>query len=210
MKSLPKVGVVDYGTGNLRSVVKAFEFLGSSTRIVTKPSCLEKLDALVFPGQGTFDQCIRALGETGLDVAISQWIREDRPYFGICLGLQVLFEGSEEGSQSGLHLFSGRVKRFSLPEGIKIPHMGWNGVDWKLSAQDPMLRGLADGDQFYFVHSYHLCDEDKTLDVMKTHYGYPFTSGISRNNCFATQFHPEKSQSKGLQLYRNFLEKISQ
>lgn len=88
--------------------------------------------------------------------------------------------------------------------------MGWNGVDWKLSPRDPMLRGLADGDQFYFVHSYHLCDEDKRLEVMKTHYGYPFTSGISRNNCFATQFHPEKSQSKGLQLYRNFLEKISQ
>jgi len=209
VKSLPKVGVVDYGTGNLRSVIKAFEFLGAATRIVTKPSCLEKLDALVFPGQGTFDQCIRALGETGLDAAISQWIREDRPYFGICLGLQVLFEGSEEGSQSGLHLFSGRVKRFSLPEGIKIPHMGWNGVDWKLSARDPMLRGLTDGDQFYFVHSYHLCDEDKRLEVMKTHYGYPFTSGISRNNCFATQFHPEKSQSKGLQVYRTFLEKFS-
>ena len=172
-------------------------------------SCLEKLDALVFPGQGTFDQCIRALGETGLDAAISQWIREDRPYFGICLGLQVLFEGSEEGSQSGLNLFSGRVKRFSLPEGIKIPHMGWNGVDWKLSPRDPMLRGLADGDQFYFVHSYHLCDEDKRLEVMKTHYGYPFTSGISRNNCFATQFHPEKVRRKVCNYTGTFLKNPS-
>jgi imidazole glycerol-phosphate synthase subunit HisH len=210
VKSPRKVGVVDYGTGNLRSVVKAFEFLGTDARIVNKPSRMKNLDALVFPGQGTFDQCIRALRDTGLDAAITKWIQEDRPYFGICLGLQVLFEGSEEGKHSGLHLFSGRVKRFSLPEGIKIPHMGWNGVDWKLSAQDPMLRDLADGDQFYFVHSYHVVDEDKRLAVMKTQYGYPFTSGISYNNCFATQFHPEKSQSKGLQIYRNFLEKISQ
>ena len=207
MKPIPKVGVVDYGTGNLRSVVKAFEFLGSATRIVTQPSCLEQLDALVFPGQGTFDQCIRALGETGLDIAISQWIREDRPYFGICLGLQVLFEGSEEGSQSGLHLFSGRVKRFSLPKGIKIPHMGWNGVDWELPALDPMLRGLENGDQFYFVHSYSSMRRGQEAGGHEDSLRYPFTSGISHNNCFATQFHPEKSQSKGLQLYRNFLEK---
>lgn len=210
MKSPPKVGVVDYGTGNLRSVIKAFEFLGSETKIVTSPTEMEDLDALVFPGQGTFDQCIRSLRETGLDAAIIKWVQEDKPYFGICLGLQVLFEGSEEGESPGLGLFSGHVKRFILPEGMKIPHMGWNGVDWKLSAQDSMHQGLIDGDQFYFVHSYHVAGEDKRLDVMKTHYGYSFTSGISHNNCFATQFHPEKSQSKGLQIYRNFLEKISQ
>ena len=211
MKSSPKVGVVDYGTGNLRSVVKAFEFLGTGAKIVNHPSGMNDLDALVFPGQGTFDQCMQALGDTGLDDAIIKWIQADKPYFGICLGLQVLFEGSEEGTHSGLQVFSGRVKRFSsLPEGVKIPHMGWNGVKWELPLDDPMLRGLNDGDQFYFVHSFHLADEDEKLDLMKTKYGYSFTSGISFNNCFATQFHPEKSQAKGLQIYRNFLEKISQ
>lgn len=210
MKTLPQVGVVDYGTGNLRSVVKAFEFLGSDTRIVNDPAAIENLDALVFPGQGTFDQCMLALRKSGFDTVITQWIQEDKPFFGICLGLQVLFEGSEEGDSPGLGVFSGRVKRFSLPPGMKIPHMGWNGVDWKLSPEDPMLNGLTDGDQFYFVHSYHIVNEDKRVGVMETDYGYRFVSGISYHHCFATQFHPEKSQGKGLQLYRNFLEKISQ
>jgi imidazole glycerol-phosphate synthase subunit HisH len=208
VKSARKIGIIDYGTGNLRSVVKAFEFLGAQAQIITEPSQIDKIEALVFPGQGTFDQCIRALQRSALDKAIIRWIERGKPYFGICLGLQVLFERSEEGEQDGLAIFSGRVKRFSLPEGFKIPHMGWNSVDWELPPEDPMLRGLANGDQFYFVHSYHITDEDERLAVMKTDYGYPFTSGISFDNCFATQFHPEKSQAKGLQIYRNFLEKI--
>lgn len=209
MKAARKIGIIDYGTGNLRSVVKAFEFLGAQAHILAEPSQFDKMEALVFPGQGTFDQCIRALQKTALDEAIINWIEKDKPYFGICLGLQVLFEGSEEGQLPGLALFSGHVKRFSLPEGLKIPHMGWNAVDWELLPEDPMQRDLVNGDQFYFVHSYHITNEDEKLTVMKTNYGYPFTSGISYDNCFATQFHPEKSQAKGLQIYRNFLEKIA-
>ena len=208
MNAARKIGIIDYGTGNLRSVVKAFEFLGAQAKIITDPSQFDNMEALVFPGQGTFDQCIRALQRSALDEGIIRWIERGKPYFGICLGLQVLFERSEEGEQAGLGIFSGRVKRFSLPEGLKIPHMGWNAVDWELAPEDPMQRDLANGDQFYFVHSYHVADEDEKLGVMKTNYGYPFTSGISFENCFATQFHPEKSQAKGLQIYRNFLEKI--
>ena len=208
MKAARKIGIIDYGTGNLRSVVKAFEFLGAQAQIITEPSQFDKMEALVFPGQGAFDQCIRALQRSALDKGIIRWIERGKPYFGICLGLQVLFERSEEGEQEGLAIFSGRVKRFSLPAGLKIPHMGWNSVDWELPPEDPMLRDLANGDQFYFVHSYHVTDEDERLAVMKTDYGYSFTSGISFDNCFATQFHPEKSQAKGLQIYRNFLEKI--
>lgn len=209
MNAARKIGIIDYGTGNLRSVVKAFEFLGAEAGIITKPSEFEEIEALVFPGQGTFDQCIGALRRSALDEAIIRWIELGKPYFGICLGLQVLFEKSEEGEQEGLGIFSGYVKRFSLSGSFKIPHMGWNGVDWALSPDDPMRQGLTNGDQFYFVHSYHITNEDERLDVMKTNYGYPFTSGISCENCFATQFHPEKSQAKGLQIYRNFLEKIS-
>ena len=209
MNAARKIGIIDYGTGNLRSVVKAFEFLGAEAGIITEPSEFEEVEALVFPGQGTFDQCIRALRKSALDEALIRWIELGKPYFGICLGLQVLFERSEEGEQEGLGIFSGHVKRFSLPESLKIPHMGWNGVDWELPPEDPMRLGLENGDQFYFVHSYHITNEDERLDVMKTNYGYPFTSGISFENCFATQFHPEKSQAKGLQIYRNFLEKIS-
>ena len=204
-----KVGVIDYGTGNLRSVVKAFEYLGSDARIITSPSHLDSVQALVFPGQGTFDQCMVSLRKSSLDKSIIDWIEAGNPYFGICLGLQVLFDWSEEGTEKGLAIYSGHVKRFTLPENYKIPHMGWNAVEWNLSPTDPMQRNLTDADQFYFVHSYHVVKEDDRLSVMKTDYGYPFTSGISHENCFATQFHPEKSQTKGLQVYRNFLEKIS-
>ena len=209
MSAARKIGIIDYGTGNLRSVVKAFEFLGAEAHIVTEPSQFANMEALVFPGQGTFDQCIRALRLSSLDEAIIRWIELGKPYFGICLGLQVLFERSEEGEGEGLGIFSGYVKRFSISDELKIPHMGWNAVKWELPPGDPMTLNLANGDQFYFVHSYHVTSEDDKLDVMKTYYGYQFTSGISFGNCFATQFHPEKSQAKGLQIYRNFLEKIS-
>ena len=121
-----KIGVIDYGTGNLRSVVKAFEHLGSRVRVLQSPDGLENVDALVFPGQGTFDQCMDALQKTGFSKAIKEWILFGKPFFGICLGLQVLFEKSEEGEKPGLGLFRGIVKKFSLDCSYKIPHMGWN------------------------------------------------------------------------------------
>lgn len=204
-----KIGVVDYGTGNLRSVVKAFEFLGSEVTILREPDLAYKMEALVFPGQGTFDQCMEALSSSGFDELIKKWIGEDRPYFGICLGLQVLFENSEEGTLPGLGVFRGEVRRFVLDPSFKIPHMGWNGVSWNLPDNDPIRKNLNDGDQFYFVHSYHVVHTEKGLKTFSTNYGKTFTSGLQSSNCIATQFHPEKSQVKGLQLYRNFLEKLS-
>ena len=182
---MKKVGVIDYGTGNLKSVVKAFEHLGAEVSLIHVSKDADEVDAL-----------------------IKKWIVEDKPYFGICLGLQVLFCSSEEGSRKGLGLFDGKVKRFRLGIEYKIPHMGWNGVYWDKVQNNPLVRGLTGGDQFYFVHSYHIQQVSDNLTTFKTSYGYDFISGIYSGNCVATQFHPEKSQEKGLQLYRNFLEKV--
>lgn len=203
------IGVIDYGTGNLRSVVKAFEHIGASVTILKNPQLVERMNALVFPGQGTFDQCIHALKALGFDQVIKQWINQGRPYFGICLGLQVLFENSEEGSLPGLGIFGGRVKKFTTKTNLKIPHMGWNSVRWNLPVENPYRKNLKDGDQFYFVHSYHVVDAEPSLATFTTNYEKNFTSGILSDRCIATQFHPEKSQVKGLQLYRNFLDIIS-
>lgn len=204
------LAVIDYGMGNLRSVLRAFERVGGKPRLVTTPAEAATADALVFPGQGAIMDCMRLLKETKLDNAIREWIAADRPFFGVCLGLQALFEHSEEGDTPGLGVFPGQVVRFKLPESYKIPHMGWNNVRWNLpaggQAVDTMMEGIsADGDQFYFVHSYYAQPMNRALVWGETDYGGWFVSAIRRGNCFATQFHPEKSQAKGLQLYRNFL-----
>ena len=203
-----KVGVIDYGTGNLRSVVKAFEHLGANVSIFKDPTGIEEVDAIVFPGQGTFDQCMESLQESGLDSALQLWIKQGKPYFGICLGLQVLFETSEEGNLPGLNLFQGHVRKFTFETPMKIPHMGWNEVSWNVPDNHPLKNNLSDSDQFYFVHSYYLSNVSNDIITFETTYGFPFVSGILSGKCIATQFHPEKSQKKGLQLYRNFLEKI--
>jgi glutamine amidotransferase len=203
-----KIGVIDYGTGNLRSVVKAFEFIGADVSLIKETQDARDVDAMVFPGQGTFDQCIGSLKQTGLDILIKKWIEADKPYFGICLGLQVLFSSSEEGNKKGLGLLQGEVKRFDIGSNYKIPHMGWNSVHWSKGKRDLLLDGITNGDQFYFVHSYHLKNVTGDFQTYLTSYGYDFISGIRVGNCIATQFHPEKSQEKGLKLYRNFLEKI--
>ena len=205
---MKKIGVIDYGTGNLRSVVKAFEFIGADVSLIKETQDARDVDAMVFPGQGTFDQCIGSLKQTGLDILIKKWIEADKPYFGICLGLQVLFSSSEEGNKKGLGLLQGEVKRFDIGSNYKIPHMGWNAVEWGNLSANPITNGLDNGDQFYFVHSYHVVLEDDSLNTITSSYGYPFVSGILFDNCFATQFHPEKSQAKGLQIYRNFIEKV--
>ena len=206
---MTRVGVIDYGTGNLRSVIKAFEFIGAEVLCISTPSESSEIDVLVFPGQGTFDQCMGSLHETGLDKFIKNWIEADKPYFGICLGLQVLFSASEEGTHKGLGILSGRVKKFDLDSNYKIPHMGWNSVCWDDSSMFELMDGIEIGDQFYFVHSYHVCDTERHLRTLSTSYGYDFISGVRFGNSVATQFHPEKSQEKGLKLYRNFLEKIA-
>ena len=148
---MKKVGVIDYGTGNLRSVVKAFEFIGAEVTMVCRPEDAANIEALVFPGQGTFDQCMGSLAKTGLDELIKNWIESDKPYFGICLGLQVLFSSSEEGKKQGLGIHKGFVKRFSLDSQYKIPHMGWNSIYWEDDLGEDLMKGIEKGDQFYFV-----------------------------------------------------------
>jgi glutamine amidotransferase len=145
------------------------------------------------------------LRRTGLDETVRAWIGEDRPFLGVCLGLQALFDFSEEADTPGLGIFPGRVMRFRLPDGLKVPHMGWNTARF-VQPGSPLATGLApDGEAFYFVHSYYAVPGDRALVLAECDYGVPFTAAIARGRCFATQFHPEKSQAKGLQIYRNFI-----
>jgi len=203
----PRLAVIDYGMGNLRSVVRAWEHVGANAYLVTQPEQLEGADAVVFPGQGAIVDAMRLLRETGFDDAIRAWIAADKPFFGICLGLQALFEYSEEGDCAGLGVFKGQVRRFRIDPSLKVPHMGWNAVTF--DREDPLTAGLQSGeDQFYFVHSYYIDPEDKGLALFESDYGGRFVSGIRSGNCYATQFHPEKSQAKGLLLYSNFLKSL--
>ncbi len=204
----PKLAVIDYGMGNLRSVTKAFETSGADVHLVTKPEEIGNAQGLVLPGVGALGDCIEGLKASGLDDTVRTWIGEDRPFFGVCLGYQALFDYSEEGNVKGLGVFPGEVKRFQLSPGMKVPHMGWNSATYA-DQKSPMVEGLISGvDQFYFVHSYFVEPEDASLAFFETEYEKSFASGILRGNCVATQFHPEKSQKKGLQLYRNFLKLI--
>lgn len=208
----PRVGILDYGMGNLRSVHRAFIAVGADAEIVQHPHEMEGKDALVFPGQGAIVDTMRLLKERGWIGFLKDWIHADRPFFGICLGLQALFDFSEEGQTEGLGVFRGTVRRFVFDreEGIKIPHMGWNHVQFASTDDSLIVKIHPKEDQFYFVHSYYVVPEEKDLIWGSTEYGgTTFCSAIRKGNLVATQFHPEKSQSKGLQLYRNFLENVN-
>ncbi|MEC7486771.1 MAG: imidazole glycerol phosphate synthase subunit HisH [Verrucomicrobiota bacterium] len=206
-KVRPKFAVIDYGMGNLRSVLKAWHHVGASACLVNDPQELIGFDALIFPGQGAIVDTMRLLKLSGFDTAIRDWVSSDKPFFGICLGLQALFEHSEEGDTQGLGILKGTVKRFKANPSLKIPHMGWNAVHF--DTEDTITEGLLSGeDQFYFVHSYFIEPSDRSLVLFESDYGGKFVSGIHSGRLYATQFHPEKSQAKGLQLYRNFLKSI--
>jgi len=203
------IAVIDNGICNLRSVTKALEAIGAQVRVVQNPREVESADAdgLVLPGVGALRDCVAALRATGLDRTVREWIAADRPFLGVCLGMQALFEHSEEGSSGGtegLGIFPGRVVRFRRPPEFKIPHMGWNQV--RFTQPDSPLRAelLTEGESFYFVHSFHCVPAEASLVLGECDYGGTFTAAIARGRCFATQFHPEKSQAKGLQIYRNF------
>jgi|UniRef100_UPI00404A2915 imidazole glycerol-phosphate synthase subunit HisH len=205
MKTAPRIAVIDYGMGNLRSVAKAVEAAGGDVRVVTKPDELATSDGIVLPGVGALADCVTALRSTGLGEAVRSWIAADRPFLGVCLGMQALFDFSEEADTEGLGIFPGRVVRFRLPPEFKVPHMGWNTVRFT-QTETPLTEGLAnEGEAFYFVHSYYCAPADPALVLAECDYGVKFTAAIARSRCFATQFHPEKSQTKGIQLYRNFV-----
>ena len=198
-----KIAIIDYGMGNLRSVLRAWEHVGAKAFFVQKPAEIADADALVFPGQGAIVDCMRLLKSTGFDNSIREWIASDKPFFGICLGLQALFDYSEEGDCACLGVFRGNVRRFRLDKEFKVPHMGWNNV--KFAHGSSVSEGM-DGSQFYFVHSYYAAPSDSSVTWGSTEYGgRVFTSAVRKGRLYATQFHPEKSQAQGLSIYSNFL-----
>ncbi len=206
------VAILDTGSGNLRSVEKALAKVGGQPCITDDPDVVRRAERLVVPGQGAFGEFVRALREHGLEGAVREVIAAGRPFLGICLGLQILFDESEEqGPMPGLGLLPGRVVRFRPPERhYKVPHMGWNQVRRahtnRSPGGDPALRGIPDGTYFYFVHSYYVAPADENSVALTAEYGVPFAAAVRKDNVFACQFHPEKSQAAGLRLLRNFLE----
>ncbi|MFH1639148.1 MAG: imidazole glycerol phosphate synthase subunit HisH [Chloroflexota bacterium] len=196
------IAVVDYSAGNLRSVVNAVERLGYTPQITSEPEVVRGADVVILPGVGAAADTMANLNRLGLVASLKQVIAEGKPFMGICMGLQLLFTGTEEGGwHECLGVFPGRVRR--LPPGLKIPHMGWNQV--KQTRRHPVLAGIPDNTDFYFVHSYYVDAEDRSLVAGETDYGVSFCSMIARGNLVATQFHPEKSGEMGLKLYDNFL-----
>lgn len=201
--------ILDYDMGNLRSVQKAFERVGHEAVVTSDPTVAAGADKLVLPGVGAFRDAIAALEDRRLVEPIKQSIASGKPFLGICLGLQLLFETSyEDGEHQGLGILPGRVVRFELPREYKVPHMGWNQLTFNASAAErpPLFAGIDNGEHFYFVHSYYVEPADAADVATLTDYGPPFCSSVRRGNVFATQFHPEKSQSAGLRLLKNFAE----
>jgi glutamine amidotransferase len=199
-----KTGIIDYGAGNLRSVAKAVETLEFSARIIRSADQLEDIDTLILPGVGAFGDCVHHLREQGLWTPLREWIAVDKPYLGICLGYQILFDSSEEDpGVEGLGAFKGEVVRFPDSE-LKVPHMGWNEITPR-DASDPLWQGLPGHPHVYFVHSYYPEPVDGSIVSVTADYGGQFAAGIRSGNVVATQFHPEKSQSLGLKILGNFL-----
>jgi glutamine amidotransferase len=201
------IALIDYGAGNLRSVYKALKFLGADVQIVTKPEETNAAHAMVLPGVGAFDDCIQALDKQHMLQSSRDFIKSGRPFLGICVGYQALFEKSEEFNSCalGLNVFDGKVVKFPENTGIKIPQIGWNQV-WQKRPDCPLYKNIPDGSHFYFVHSFYPQPVDPSIVATTTDYGVDFTSSVWRDNVYATQFHPEKSQKAGLQLLKNFIE----
>jgi glutamine amidotransferase len=201
--AVPSIAVVDYGAGNLRSVAKALERSGLSPRVTNDASELRRADAVVLPGVGAFADAMANLAAKGLDEAVGEWIRSGRPYLGLCLGLQVLFEDSDEhGATRGLGILPGRVTRFPERDAsgarLRVPHIGWNEV--RFSGSHAIVAALPASDHFYFVHAYR-AEPARAADVVgRTDYGGDFAAAVARENLFAVQFHPEKSQAAGRRL----------
>ena len=199
------IAIIDYGMGNLRSVQKGFERMGREAVVTRDPRTILDASKVVLPGVGAFPDCMRNLEEFGLIDAVKQSIASGKPFLGICLGLQLLFTESEEfGISKGLDIIKGRVVRFKGPEfkDLKIPHMGWNSVSIK--RRPAAMQDVPDGSNVYFVHSFHVVPEDPGVIATTTTYGIDFVSSVWKDNVFAVQFHPEKSQALGLSILKRF------
>ena len=204
----PVIGLVDYGSGNLRSVQRALEHAGAACRLVRTPAEATACAALVVPGVGSFGDCARQLREAGLWEFLKEWLAADRPYLGICLGYQLLFEESEESpGVAGLGTLKGKVVHFPREAGLKIPHMGWNQLHIR-RVEDRLMGGLGENPDFYFVHSFYPVPADPAVVTSTCSYGVEFAASVTRGNLSAVQFHPEKSQSLGLAMLRNFVSSI--
>lgn len=204
------IAIIDYGIGNLRSVQKALQQVGGDARLISTPSELESAKKIVLPGVAAFGDAMDNLSQMGLVEPLTMAIKSGVPYLGFCLGLQLLFDVShEDGMHLGLGIFPGKVARFQhdpsmSADRLAVPHMGWNQIH--MTPQScPMLNGIENGDYVYFAHSYHVVPADQSIVAATTDYGYPFVSAVWRDNIFATQFHPEKSQAVGLKLLENFV-----
>lgn len=198
------IGIIDYGMGNLGSVSNACRFIGVDARIITRKQEMEDCSAVILPGVGAFGDCMEHLVEHDYVKAIQDWIQAGKPLMGICLGLQALFDSSEETPGiPGLGIFPGTVKRFELPGTLKVPQIGWNRIN-ETRPDCPMFEGIENGSFFYLVHSYYVCPDDPAIVAGKTEYGIEYCTCVWKDNVFATQFHPEKSQAAGLQMLKNF------
>lgn len=197
------IAIIDYGMGNLRSVQKAFEAVGAKATVTSDPDAIDRADRVILPGVGAFADAIAELRRTGLDAAFRNAVRAGKPCLGVCLGLHLLFDASEEdGEHAGLGLLPGRVVRFRPTPGLPIPHMGWNSL--RIRREAPLLKGLEPEPFVYFVHSYHAMAANADDIAAEADYPYPFAAVVWRDNLMACQFHPEKSQRVGLAMYANF------
>ncbi|HMK77368.1 MAG TPA: imidazole glycerol phosphate synthase subunit HisH [Thermodesulfobacteriota bacterium] len=202
-----KIVIIDYGMGNLRNVQKGFEKIGLEAKLTRNKKEIGRASAIVLPGVGAFKDCMENLKKYGLVDPLLRSVEKGKPYLGICLGLQILFSESEEfGTHKGLDLIKGKVVKFRPDPEHKVPHMGWNTIEKEKDV--PMLQGIVSGDFFYFVHSFYVIPEKARWVSTFTTYGKPFVSSIWKENVFATQFHPEKSQRKGLRILENFVKSI--
>jgi glutamine amidotransferase len=198
------IAIIDYGMGNLHSVQKALESLGAKTQVTNKPRDLNDCDKIILPGVGAFDDAVLELKKQNLIPALIEQIKNKKIFLGICLGMQLLFERSEEANKAkGLSLLKGRVRRFENKKGFKVPHMGWNQLH-KVNGKCPLLRDIPDNSYVYFCHSYYPAPTDEGVIAATTDYGIEFVSIVSRDNIYGLQFHPEKSQDIGIKILSNF------
>ena len=197
------IAVVDYDAGNVKSVEKAIEKLGAKHVLTSDPEEIRKADAVILPGVGNFGDCVNNLKERGLDTVLKEYAASGKPFLGICVGLQLLFDESEESpGVKGLGILSGKIKKFPASADLKVPQIGWNDI---IESKGRLLEGIDRGTYFYFVHSFYFESSDPSIVTSKTEYGVTYDSSVEKGNVFATQFHPEKSSDAGLKVLSNFL-----